>query len=142
MQRLASAEVPKRPVGRYIVGLAVIAVAAVISTILTSTALTRQAKDAGVLEVATQQILLSEAIENAGFDIEAAEAQEDREKAVTRLGVNVNRIRDNHVGLRFGSDRLDLPADHSEAYTDQIEAQVEPHFTAMARLAEELQESV
>ncbi len=141
MQRLASAEVPKRPVGRYIVGLAVIAVAAVISTILTSTALTRQAKDAGVLEVATQQILLSEAIENAGFDIEAAEAQEDREKAVTRLGVNVNRIRDNHVGLRFGSDRLDLPADHSEAYTDQIEAQVEPHFTAMARLAEELQES-
>ena len=45
---------PKRPVGRYIVGLAVIAIAAVVSTILTSTALTRQEKDAGVLEVVTQ----------------------------------------------------------------------------------------
>ena len=44
--RVASAEVPKRPVGRYIVGLAVIAIAAVVSTILTSTALTRQGMDA------------------------------------------------------------------------------------------------
>ncbi len=136
--RAAPSEVPKRPVGRYIVGLAVIAIAAVVSTILTSTALTRQSQDSVVLEVVTKQILLSEAIENAGFDVEATETAEDREKAVTRLDVALTRIRSNHAGLRFGSEPLDLPADHSQAFDDQIEAQVEPHFTAMARFAEEL----
>ena len=138
VDRAAPGEVPKRPVGRYVVGLAVIAIAAVVSTILTSTALTRQSQDAVVLEVVTKQVLLSEAIENAGFDVEATDTQEDREKAVTRLEIALTRIRSNHTGLRFGSESLDLPADHSQAFDDQIEAQVEPHFTAMARLAEEL----
>ena len=137
-EQIASREVPKRPVGRYIVGLAVIAIAAVVSTILTSTALTRQEKDAGVLEVVTQQILLSEAIENAGFDVEATETAEDREKAVTRLDVALIRIRDNHVGLRFGSEDLDLPADHSQAFNDQFDAQIEPHFITMSRIGDEL----
>lgn len=39
--RTATAEVPKRPVGRYVIGLTVIAVVAVVSTTLTSAALTR-----------------------------------------------------------------------------------------------------
>jgi diguanylate cyclase (GGDEF)-like protein len=136
--RTASADVPKRPVGRYIVGLAVIATAAVISTILTSTALTRQEKDAGVLEAVTQQVLLSGGIENAGFEIEATDTPEERGKAVNRLEVAVIRIRDNHNGLRFGSVSLDLPADHSQAFNDRIQADVEPHFNEMARIAEEL----
>jgi diguanylate cyclase (GGDEF)-like protein len=136
--RHAAAEVPKRPVGRYIIGLAVIAMAAVISTILTSTALTRQEKDAGVLEVVTQQILLSEALENAGFEIEGTDNPEDRTKAVTRLEVALIRIRDNHNGLRYGSETLDLPSDRSQAFNEQIEAEVEPYFTAMSRIAEEL----
>jgi len=139
--RVAFDEVPKRPVGRYIVGLAVIAIAAVVSTILTSTALTRQGQDAVVLEVVTKQSSLSESIENAGFDIEATDAQEDRVKAVARLESALIMIRDNHTGLRFGSERLDLPADHSGAFNDQIEADVEPHFTAMVRIAEELVEN-
>jgi diguanylate cyclase (GGDEF)-like protein len=139
--RPALDEVPKRPVGRYIVGLAVIAVAAVVSTILTSTALTRQEKDAGVLQVVTQQILLAEAIENNGFDIEAADTPEEQEKAANRLDTALIRIRDNHLGLRFGSARLDLPADHSQAFDDQMEALVEAHFNAMVRLAEELTEN-
>ncbi len=137
----ASAEVPKRPVGRYIVGLAIIAIAAVVSTILTSTALTRQEKDAGVLEVVTQQILLSEAIENAGFEVEAADTLDEQLKAVDRLSVELIRIRNNHNGLRYGSVDLDLPTDHSRAFNDRIEAEVEPHFIAMARLAEELIEN-
>lgn len=136
-----SIEVPKRPVGRYIVGLAVIAIAAVVSTILTSTALTRQEKDAGVLAAVTQQILLSEAIENAGFEIEATETPEARLKAVDRLSVELIRIRNNHLGIRYGSVDLELPTDHSDAFNDQIEADVQPHFLTMARLAEELIEN-
>ncbi len=131
-------ELPKRPVGRYIVGLAAIAIAAVISTILTSTALTRQEKDAGVLEVVTQQILLSERIENAGFEIESIEDIDERTKEIRRLTNSLGTIRSNHTGLRFGSDDLDLPADHSETFDATIEAQIEPHFSEMARLAEEL----
>ena len=136
--RPASMDVPKRPVGRYIIGLAVIAIAAVVSTILTSTALTRQEQDAGVLEAVTQQILLSEGIENVGFEIEAADTLEDRAKAVNRLEVSLIRIRNNHEALRFGREELGLPADHSRAFNEQIDADVEPHFNEMARTAEEL----
>ena len=141
MERPALDEVPKRPVGRYIVGLAFIAIAAVVSTILTSTALTRQGQDAGVLEVVTEQILLSETLANAGFDVEEVDDQVERDKAVTRLDTTLNWIRSRHTGLRFGSETLDLPADHSQTFDDQIEAAVEPHFGAMARLAEELIEN-
>jgi diguanylate cyclase (GGDEF)-like protein len=140
-QRHSSTDVPKRPVGRYVVGLAVIAIAAVVSTILTSTALTRQEKDAGVLEVVTQQILLSEQITNTGYEVEATDVPDDRKKVVTRLDVSLSRIRATHNGLRFGSDQLDLPADHSEAFNAQFEAEVEPHFAEMARVAEELIEN-
>ena len=51
------------------------------------------------------------------------------------------RIRTNHEALRYGSIDLDLPTDHSSTFNDRIEAEVEPHFTAMARLAEELIEN-
>lgn len=134
----ASDEVPKRPVGRYVVGLAVIAVAAVVSTILTANALTRQEKDAGVLEVVTQQILLSEGIENASIDLEAAENQTDRDKAVNRVRNDLIRLRANYDGLRFGSEELDLPADHSQKVTKKFETEVDAFFNQMTTTAEEL----
>jgi diguanylate cyclase (GGDEF)-like protein len=134
----APADAPKTPVGRYVVGLAVIAAAVVISTILTSAALTRQQKDAGVLAAITQQILLSESVENAGFDIEAAAAVDERGEAVDRLDAVLTQMRDNHQGLRLGSASLDLPSDHGAAFTDLIEVDVEPHFNAIVRIAGEL----
>lgn len=91
-----------------------------------------------MLEVVTQQILLSESIQNAGFDIEVTDTPDQRAKAINRLEVELIRIRNNHDGLRYGSVDLDLPTDHSQAFNDRIEAEVEPHFIAMARLAEEL----
>jgi len=120
------------------VGLAVIAIAAVVSTILTSTALTRQGMDAVVLEAVTQQIWLSESIEKTGFDIEDTDDQEERDKAVARLDRDLITIRDYQIGLRFGNEEYGLPADHSDAFDRQIEADVEPHFNAMVRIAEEL----
>lgn len=134
----ASVDVPKRPIGRYILGLAVIAVAAVISTMLTATALSRQEKDAGVLEAMTRQILLSESIENAGFDIAAAPTSEQHGRALIRLNEALVLLRDNHDGLRSGSVPLDLPADHSREFIDSMNADVQPHFEAMARIADEL----
>ena len=119
-------------------GLAVIAIAAVVSTILTSTALTRQGMDAVVLEAVTQQIWLSESIEKTGFDIEDTDDQEERDKAVARLDRDLITIRDYQIGLRFGNEEYGLPADHSDAFDRQIEADVEPHFNAMVRIAEEL----
>ncbi len=131
-------ELPKRPVGRYIIGLAVIAIAAVVSTILTSTALGRQGQDAILLEVGTQQISLSESMENAAADIEATDDPVERNKAVTRLETNLVMLRSNHTGLRFGSETLDLPSDHSQTFNDQFDAEIDPHFNTMSRLAEEL----
>jgi len=116
----------------------VIAIAAVVSTILTSTALGRQGQDANLLELVTQQISLSETMENAAYDVEAAGVLADRVKAATRLETNLVLLRDNSLGLRFGSDKLDLPPDHSQAFNDHIEAEIEPHFSAMTSLAEEL----
>jgi diguanylate cyclase (GGDEF)-like protein len=86
----------------------------------------------------TQQVLLSEGIENAGFDIEATNTQEERDKAVDRLETALTRIRANHTGLRVGSVPLDLPPDHSSAFDDRMEADIEPHFNAVATIAEEL----
>jgi len=134
----ATSEPPKRPVGRYIVGLAVIAIAAVVSTILTSAALTRQEKDAGVLQVVTQQIAASESLQNAGFEIEAIDALDGRLDAARRLEATLVRIRDNHNGLRFGSELLDLPVDHSEAFNNQILVDVEPRLNAMVLVARDV----
>jgi hypothetical protein len=119
----------------------VIAIAAVVSTILTSTALGRQGQDANLLEVITQQISLSETMENAAFDVEAAGDVADRVKAATRLDTNLGLLRGHTLGLRYGSDSLDLPPDHSRAFNDHFEAGIEPHFGAMTRLAEELIEN-
>ena len=138
--RPAPEELPKRPVGRYIVGLAVIAIAAVVSTILTSTAFTRQGQDASLLETVTQQIARSETIENIGFDIEATEDPEERTKIVTRLQEPLLLLRQQHNGLRFGSEDLDLPVDQSDAFTTQMDAGVEPHFVEMTQLADELRD--
>lgn len=134
----AFAEAPKRPVGRYMVGLAVIAVAAIISTILTSSALSRQEQDSGVLEVVTQQVVLSERIEKAGFEIEMAGSGDDRTDAIGRLEEALRRIGENNDGLRLGSQALNLPADHSEAYNALMAAEVEPFFDALTRIADEL----
>lgn len=98
----------------------------------------RQEKDAGVLAVVTEQILLSENVENAGFALEAAEDQAERDKAVNRIQNLESRIRANHDGLRFGSETLDLPSDHSQAFVDQMEAEVEPFFAQMTALTGEL----
>ncbi|MDJ0923917.1 MAG: EAL domain-containing protein [Acidimicrobiia bacterium] len=137
-QRHAPDEAPQRPVGRYVLGLAVIAAAAIASTLLTSAALARQEKDAGVLEVVTQQVLLSESIANAGFEVEAADGQEERANSLDRFETALARIRLNHDGLRNGSTLLDLPSDHSRAFDEQIEAAVQPHFDAMVRTADQL----
>lgn len=115
-----------------------IAIAAVVSTILTSTAFGRQGQDASLLEIVTQQISLSETMENNSSDIETLEERAERDKAVNRLQTDLILLRDNHNGLRFGSESLDLPPDHSAAFDEQFEAEVEPHFTAMSRLAEAL----
>ena len=136
-QRHAPAEVPKRPVGRYVVGLAVIAIAAVFSTVLASAALNRQEKDAGVLEVVTEQVLLSERIESAAMDA-ASEVRGARSAALTRLNDALDALETNHGGLRFGSSTLDLPTDHSQAYADEIVESVQPHFESIITLGAEL----
>ncbi len=115
-----------------------IAVAAVVSTILTSTALGRQGQDAILLEVGTQQISLSESIENAAVDVEVTDDPVERAKAVNRLRNNLETLRLNHIGLRFGSETLDLPSDHSQTFNDQFDAEIDPHFNTMSRLADEL----
>jgi diguanylate cyclase (GGDEF)-like protein len=138
VQRPAPDELPKRPVGRYIIGLALIAVAAVVATILTSTAISRQGQDASLLEVVTQQISLSESIESAAATLEATEDPTAREKEVNRLDIPLVKLRINHNGLRYGSETLDLPADHSAAFDSHIASQVEPHLVEVGRLAEEL----
>jgi diguanylate cyclase (GGDEF)-like protein len=105
---------------------------------MTSSAIVRQGQDATLLEVVTQQISLSESMETAAYDIEANDDPVEREKAVNRLQTPLVQVRANHNGLRYGSQTLDLPTDHSQAFSNHIASEVEPHLVDMARIAEEL----
>ena len=113
----ATDDAPKRPIGRYIIGLALIAILAIVSTALTSALLSRQQADATVVSEAANQILRAQGISELGLAIVDAETPEQREMAITELRGLLTVTETVHLGLRFGDDKLGLPGDNSAEVT-------------------------
>ena len=133
----ATDDSPKRPIGRYIIGLAMIALLAIASTVLTSSALTRQEKDAGVVSAAANQAVLADELADNAVKLENAATGDERGAAVADMERNLDEIMANHLGLRYGDDMLGLPGDNSA----QVEAkfvELEANYEAMVTAAEEL----
>ena len=78
----ATDDSPKRPIGRYIIGLAMIALLAIASTVLTSSALTRQEKDAGVVSAAANQAVLADQLADDAVKLQRASADDTRDPEV------------------------------------------------------------
>lgn len=107
-----SLQEPIRPVGRYILGLALLAAFAIISTFVTYSALSRQETDTTVLEVTARQSRLAREIADQAKVIREGRASLDTAVAIEqRVGELVVQQR----GLEFGSPKLGLPANTSEA---------------------------
>ena len=119
--------VPKRPVGRYIIGLLLIAALAVASTAFTYSSLSRQETDATIMQVASSQGPLSRQL---------ATLAEESLTAVSpaSLAAEMRSVRDQlevaYRGLQSGDAGLGLPGDNSDA-VDQL-------FLAVAGAAETL----
>jgi len=137
---------PKRPIGRYIIGLAMIALLAIASTVLTSSALSRQEKDAGVVSAAARQAVLADGLADNAVKLQIASTDttrdsdvraEERRTALEGMERDLALIKANHLGLRYGDDILGLPGDNS----NQVEAKfvsLEVAYQAMVSAAEEL----
>ena len=101
--------VPKRPVGRYIIGLLLIAALAVASTAVTYSALSRQETDATVLQVAAAQGPLSRQL---------ATLANESLSAVSRssLAAEMESLRGQlavaYQGLQEGNAELGLPGEN------------------------------
>jgi diguanylate cyclase (GGDEF)-like protein len=106
-------DVPKRPIGRYIIGLALIAILAIVSTALTSALLSRQQADAIVVSQAANQILRGQRIGELGFEIIDAPTTDARAAAITEMQGTLTVTEKVHLGLQFGDDTLGLPGDNS-----------------------------
>ena len=126
------ADVPYRPVGRYVVGLALIAVFAVISTLLVFRALTRQEDDATVVGVAANQIQLSQRLSEDAADLAAGEMTASRIGSIERTIARLDAV---HDGLRWGDPSLSLSGDNSREI-DALLAAAEPDLEVVAEASE------
>ena len=77
-------------------------------------------------------------MDSSAATLEATEDPTAREKEINRLQTPLIQLRNNHNGLRYGSETLNLPTDHSTEFDEHIAARVEPHLIEVGRLAEEL----
>jgi diguanylate cyclase (GGDEF)-like protein len=118
-------DAPRRPIGRYIVGLVGIALLALASTMLTAGQLTRQESDATVVRQATQQIIRA-----SDLSFVADEFAEDlqppadvREAAVVGLTGPLDELIRVHEGLQRGDASLGLPGDN----TEQVKKMFDPN---------------
>ncbi len=130
-------EVPRRPIGRYVTGLALIAVIAIGSTMLTSNALTRQEKDAGVVTAAASQIQRSRDIVDVSTGLAIAPTSVFREASVARIDRELEELTRIHDGLRLGDEELGLPGDNSSE-VQELFGIVQPHFESMVEAAREV----
>jgi len=123
-------DAPKRPIGRYIIGLALIAILAIVSTALTSALLSRQQADAIVVSEAANQILRSQRVGELGFEVIDAASPEARAVAISEMQRLLSVTETVHLGLRFGDDTLGLPGDNSPQVTELLVV-VDPTFHAL-----------
>ena len=132
-------DVPKRPIGRYATGLALIALLVVFTAVLISNALSRQEKDAGVVTAAAGQIPLSLDIVDSSAQLITPEDTAARVAAVSELDVHIDALATVQLGLSEGSTSLGLPADHPKDVAELF-ATIEPHSTALMTTAREIRD--
>jgi diguanylate cyclase (GGDEF)-like protein len=128
------ADLPYRPVGRYIVGLALIAVFAVVSTLLVFRALSRQEDDATVVGVAANQIQLSQRLSEDAMALAAGEMTESKIGSIERTIARIDAV---HDGLRWGDPSLGLLGDNSREI-DGLLAAVEPSLDGVEDITDAL----
>ncbi|NND01518.1 MAG: EAL domain-containing protein [Acidimicrobiia bacterium] len=121
---------PQRPSGRYVVALSAIGLLAIASTFLTSAALSRQEKDAGVINAASQQVIRSRQITEAARELEVGNGA----MAAGVLEDSLNQLAVTHVDLRFGDEDVGIPGDLSEEL-EALYDSLEPHYADIANRA-------
>lgn len=126
-ESVAPLKPPKRPLGRYILGLFLIATLAVASTVVTYRALSRQEADTIVLQVASTQGQLARRLASLAED--AGESNTEPGTAVEMRSI-MDRLEAGQHGLQFGDSSLGLPGD-SSVTIDQLFIAVADPFQVM-----------
>ncbi len=122
--------VPQRPLGRYVVALSAIGLLAIASTFLTSAALNRQEKDAGVINTASQQVILSRQITESARELEVGNGA----MASRVLEESLNQLALTHVDLLFGDEEAGIPGDLSPELNALYDS-LEPHYAEVVKRA-------
>lgn len=102
-----------RPLGRYIIGLALIAILAVASSALNNAALARQSHDTAIVAIASHQTVLSQRITEAADEIARLPEGMDRSRPESVLENARVALRKAHNGLQLGDPSLGLPGGNS-----------------------------
>jgi diguanylate cyclase (GGDEF)-like protein len=131
-------DVPKRPIGRYIVGLVGIAILAVVATLLTASLLSRQQFDAAVTGEATTQVIRATSLSAKASDLltstdddeapgDVEELRAERARIVESLEIEYALFVATHEALIDGNVALGLPGNNSPQVIQQFKA-LEPVF--------------
>ena len=121
--------VPKRPVGRYIVGLLLIAALAVASTAVTYSSLSRQERDATVLQHAAAQGPLSRQLATLANE---SLTSVSRSSLAAEMQSLKDQLEAAYRGLQGGDPDLGLPGNNSDAVDQLFLAVAGPAQSAFA----------
>ena len=121
----------------YILALCVIATTAIVGQILIQNHLKDQLSDSRVVNVAGRQRMLSQRIVKNALLLLSKQPVHDRNQILEELRESVNIWKVSQVGLRQGSDSLNLPGRNSEVITTMFR-KLRPHFEEMLQSASSL----
>jgi diguanylate cyclase (GGDEF)-like protein len=107
-------DVPKRPIGRYIVGLVGIALLALVSTILTAGQLSRQESDATVILESNNQVVRAATIAAEAGALDPQPSATARKEKRELLAAELDRLEQVHEGLQRGDSGLGLPGNNTD----------------------------
>ena len=114
----------------YISALSIIALLAVSGQILIQMSLQRQSEDAGVINIAGRQRMLSQKLSKAALALSIAPTEAQRTPRIAELNAGTLLWESSHQGLQQGSTQLNLPGNNSATVT-QLYAHIQPNFDAM-----------
>ncbi len=114
----------------YISALSIIALLAVSGQILIQMSLQRQSEDAGVINIAGRQRMLSQKLSKAALALSIAPTEAQRTPRIAELNAGTLLWESSHQGLQQGSTQLNLPGNNSATVT-QLYAHIQLNFDAM-----------
>ncbi|WP_281613780.1 type IV pili methyl-accepting chemotaxis transducer N-terminal domain-containing protein [Flammeovirga sp. SubArs3] len=129
----------KKLTASYIIALSLIAFLSISSQVIIRTVLSKQEKDARVINISGRQRMLSQKISKIALQLERASSNRQYAKLQGEFKSVIELWSSSHYGLKERSLELDLGGENSETISKMF-AEITPNFDQMKQAAENILE--